>query len=43
MNLQGTQLWLLEGLDDGADAGEARRLDESRSPRQLPLHGDEEI
>jgi hypothetical protein len=37
------KLQLLEVLDDGADAGRARRLDEGGSSHQLPLYGDEEI
>jgi hypothetical protein len=37
------QVQLLEGLDDGANVGGARRLGEDGSPRQLPLYGDKEI
>jgi hypothetical protein len=43
MDLQGVQLQLLEGLDNSVEASGAKRLDEGGGPRQLFLHGDEEI
>jgi hypothetical protein len=36
VNLQARSCKLLEGLDDGVDVSEARRLDKGGSPHQLP-------